>query len=177
MVDDKDNEIRRLRERLDALEAPSAAPVQPAKPKNKAAQVGCAVVALLGVMALLSLCTQGGGSSGTSTSPSTPTWSPPAGYDRHETRRGGFIGVEWEQPTRAECRGSGVTCFAMNVVTEAGCERALYVSITLLDDAGNNIGWTNDTARGVQPGERTRLVFDTYERGVKSARIAEASCY
>ena len=92
-------------------------------------------------------------------------------------RGSGSVGVKWGKATRAECRGTGVTCWAMDVVTERDCPRSLYASITLLGANDNNIGWTNDTAQGVQAGEVTRLVFDTYERGAESARVAEIACY
>ena len=105
-----------------------------------------------------------------------PTWSPPAGFTAYNATGGQRVGIEWSEATRAECR-SGVACFAVNVLAENGCPRNLYVSVTLLDDAGNNIGWTNDTAQGVQAGENTRLVFTTYEREAMTARVADVSCY
>lgn len=181
--EDREREIRELRARLDALQGaqPAVAPPQPPLPPQakKSGGLGC-VVAVIAVLALVGYCSQQGGSSSSSYSSladTTPAWAPPAGYERHETSRGVGVGVEWEKPTRAECRGSGVTCFAMNVVTEQSCPRSLYASITLFNSAGNNIGWTNDTAQGVQAGEKVRMVFDTYERGVESARVAEINCY
>ncbi len=179
--DDRDREIRELRARLDAIQGgptPST-PNAPAPSPKKSGSIGCAV-AILAILGAVTYCSkQDDTSSGTYASAidTTPRWTPPDGYERHEASRGGEIGVQWEKPTRAECRGSGVTCFAVNVVTERSCPRNLYASITLFDATGNNIGWTNDTAQGVEAGERVRLVFDTYERGVDSARIAEISCY
>lgn len=179
--DDRDREIRELRARLDAIQGgptPST-PNAPAPSPKKSGSIGCAV-AILAILGAVTYCSkQDDTSSGTYASAidTTPRWTPPDGYERHEASRGGGIGVQWEKPTRAECRGSGVTCFAVNVVTERSCPRNLYASITLFDATGNNIGWTNDTAQGVEAGERVRLVFDTYERGVDSARIAEISCY
>lgn len=183
--DERDREIRELRARLDALQGQPAPPVPPAPPTpptpiKKSGGIGCAV-AVVAVIATVSYCSQQNGSSSdpySSLADTAPTlWSPPEGFERHETSRGVGVGVQWEKPTRAECRGSGVTCFAVNVVTEQSCNRSLYASITLLNAAGNNIGWTNDTAQGVQAGETVRLVFDTYERGVETARIAELNCY
>lgn len=178
--EDREREIRELRARLDALQGPASAVAQPQPLQaKKSGGLGCAVAVIAG-LALVGYCSQQGGSSSSSSSSltdTTPAWAPPAGFERHETSRGIAIGVEWEKPTRAECRGSGVTCFAINVVTEQSCPRSLYASITLFGSTGNNIGWTNDTAQGVQAGEKVRLVFDTYERGVESARIAEINCY
>ena len=102
------------------------------------------------------------------------TWTPPEGFIPYQTARGDNLAFQWVTPS--DCR-TGVMCFSMNVVVENGCARSLYAAITLLDSAGNNVGWTNDTAQGVMPGENTRLVFSTYERYAESARIAEVSCY
>lgn len=135
------------------------------------------VVAVVVALAFLGWCSQQGQEQTEYSASPNPTWTPPDGFVTHRMGRGGSVGVEWDMPTRSECRGSGTTCFAMNVVTERDCPRNLYVSITLFNEADDNIGWTNDTAQGVQAGERVRLVFDTYERGAESARIAEINCY
>lgn len=178
---DKDDEIRELKERLERLEgngaapAPTPPPIRPASPKSGCGTVIVGGIGLVVVLFLVGMCSSDDSTSGPTGA--LTTWTPPAGFILERGARGGGIAVEWDQPTRAECRGSGTTCFAVNVVTERDCPRSLYASITLLDDAGQNMGWTNDTAQGVQAGERTRLVFDTYERGVKTARIAELNCY
>lgn len=185
MADNKDDEIRELRERLARLEtaqpaaAPPPPPVQAPPKKSGCANAIVAILVLFALLIVIGTCSQDGGSPGSpnSLTATENAWSPPAGYDRHVSSRGGGIGVQWEQPTRAECRGSGVTCFAVNVVTERDCARSLYMSITLLDDGNRNIGWTNDTAQGVQAGDQVRLVFDTHENGVTSAQVAEISCY
>lgn len=183
MADSKDDEIRELRERLARLETSQPVDVPPAPPAKRKGGCANAIVAVLVLFALFVIvgtCSEGSnpttGSSGTITA-STPAWVPPEGFDRHSTSTGGYVGVQWEKPTRAECRGSGVTCFAVNVVSEADCSRNFYMSITLLDAGGRNIGWTNDTAQGVRAGDQVRLVFDTYENGVKSAQVADVSCY
>lgn len=175
----EEDEIRELKERLARLEgAGPATPAPPPVPAPRGAGCGGWVaggIALLFVLYLIGRCTPEVGSPG-ALSAST-SWTPPAGYSLEPGASGGGIATQWETPTSRECRGSGVTCFAINVITERDCPRALYASITLLGEGGDNMGWTNDTAQGVQAGERTRLVFDTYERGVKSARIAEINCY
>lgn len=177
MVDDKDAELQELRACLARLEAapPASPPPPPASPaKNGCANVIGGLVVVGALLWLVSTCT--GEGAGDLTTASTPSWTPPTGFVL-EAGRGDSVATQWAEPTRAECRGSGGVCFALNAIAEKGCSRNLYVSVTLLDDNGQNIGWTNDTAQGVLPGERTRLVFTTYERAAKSARIAEVSCY
>lgn len=182
-MEDKDEEIRELKERLARLEnappQPSAPP--PPVPPPATQRNGCGAwviggLAVLVVLYMVGQCSSGADGSRPGSTPST-TWTPPPGFTITDSGGRGAIAIEWVRPTNAECRGSGVTCFALNVVTERDCPRSLYASITLLDGSGNNIGWTNDTAQGVQAGEQTRLVFDTYERGAQTSRLAEINCY
>lgn len=188
VTDDKDREIADLQARLAALESqarPSASsPSPPTSPVKGSKEQGCAIAvfAVLAIIGLLAYC----GSQESSTSTSTLTavgtassWTPPEGYTL-VTYAGGNnsrMGTKWVTPTNDECRGSGRACFAMEVVTEKPCYRSLYASITLLSAGDENIGWTNDTAQGVEAGETVRLVFNTHERGVEAARIAEINCY
>jgi len=174
---ESEDEIKELKARLAKLEGePGSRVVSPPKPQG----LGCGgwvLGAFAVVVALYIIGTVTSGSEPGAASVSSVQWSPPEGYVLEPAAQGGAIATQWETPTRAECRGSGVSCFAVNVVTEGPCPRSLYASITLLGEGGDNMGWTNDTAQGVQAGERTRLVFRTHERGVQAARIAEINCY
>lgn len=178
MADQRDDEIAELKARLATIEAQRSEPAPPPPPQAAPPRrnAGCAIASVVGLLLLVAFCSQLGSPDAPRTSTASG-WQPPSGFDLVSTGRGRSVGVAWDEPTDAECRGSGTTCFAINVISEADCPRNLYVSITLLGEGGDNIGWTNDTAQGVQAGERTRLVFDTYERGVTSARIAEVNCY
>lgn len=104
-------------------------------------------------------------------------WLPPEGYALAQVKGGTLLGLKWDQPTDGECRGSDITCFAVNVVTEKDCPRSLYMSITILNGMGENVGWTNDTARGVRAGEPVRMSFVSHDQGAKTARVAEINCY
>lgn len=169
MTDQRDEEIAELRRRLEAVEKPEGAKPPPTRKKG----AGSVIIVVIGLLLLMGYCTRQGGSG----SFTANAWLPPEGFMKYDAGRGRSIGVQWAEPTAAECRGSGMTCFAVNVVTEEDCPRNLYMSVTLLGTGGDNIGWTNDTAQGVQAGETVRLVFDTYERNVQSARVADVSCY
>lgn len=189
MADDKELEIAELKARLAALENRShpGDPATPPKPTpaagaNRGGQIGCAIVLFFFALILLAMCNGAGSTSTTSTTPAADypppaAWTPPEGYSLYPTGRGGGVAVKWSKPTGSECTGYNVTCFAMDVVTEKGCPRSLYAAITILSKSDDNIGWTNDTAQGVEAGEKVRLVFDTYERGARSARVAEINCY
>lgn len=182
MSDDKQREIAELEARLAQLKAPVVPPetatARKAAQKSDNRILFGVAIAVVGAVAILSfLNTQPKDvADPLSLNATEPSWSPPAGYDRHTTSRGVGVGVEWVEVTSGECR-SGVACWAVNVVTEKPCPRSLYASIALFNAGGDNMGWTNDTAQGVVAGERTRLVFTTYERDAASARIAEINCY
>lgn len=188
MTGGKDSESRELRERIARIEASGERVVMatPRPPKKKSMDGGT-----LALLIISGLIVAGGiiGVIGSSLAPSggldiaediraqQSAWMPPTGYIVHDADGGGRIGIEWSKPEPSECRGRGVTCFAINLISERDCPRNLYASITLSDAAGRNIGWTNDTAQGVRTNEPTRLVFSTYTDGVESARIAELRCY
>lgn len=188
MTGDKESENRDLLERIARLEA-SGEPVVRAAPfppkKKRMGDVVRALVIIIGLIVAVWLV----GRIGSSLAPSDgfdiaediraqqSAWMPPTGYAVHDAEGGARIGIEWSKPEPSECRGFGVTCFAINLISEKDCPRNLYASITLSDAAGRNIGWTNDTAQGVRTNEPTRLVFSSHTAGVKSARIAELLCY
>lgn len=81
MSDDKDAEIRELRERLARLEGAQANPPQPTptpvqntnKPKSGCATVAIALLALFGLLIVIATCSGGGSSPSTGSSPQTPT--------------------------------------------------------------------------------------------------------
>lgn len=175
-MDDKDAEIRELRDRLARLEN-APAPTSPGKKTGTGwgcagPLIGAAVIVPL--ILTLGMCA----SDSQLDEPARSDWTPPAGFSVFlGARSQGAVAYEWSRATRAECRGTRSSCWAINFVTEDGCSRSLYASITLLSATDQNIGWTNDTAQGVQAGEVTRMVFSTYEQGAVSARLAEVSCY
>ena len=182
MADERDDEIAALKARLAALEGKAEAPQPP--PPAPAAPVaqkkgGCGTALLIGaavIGGLFALASLGGGG-GPGVREASNGWKPPEGYTAYVTDRGVGVGFKWEDPKPGDCKYSRGSCFVMNVVVEKDCPSNLYASITLLGEGDDNIGWTNDTAHGVQVGETTKLVFESFEGGVKSARVAEISCY
>jgi len=160
-------EVQQPRARLDAL--------QQAKPKRR---FGWRTFLILGLAILGGLNFIGGMLTGLGEDrgkSAAAAWTPPQGFTLDPTDPWKQVAYQWETPTRAECR-RGRSCFALNVVAENGCPRGLYAEIKLLNAVGANIGWTNDTAQGVEPNERVRLVFRTSEPGTKSAQITEINC-
>lgn len=178
MAGDKDDEVRELKARLAAIEASQHRP-PPTPPPPKRSMSGClifVIVAALGIVGLAVIGTIGSTLEEAEIASGPTDWTPPEGFTPYRTQNGRWVAVDWSRPTRAECR-RGRACFALNIVAKDACPSSLYASVKLLSESGDNIGWTNDTAQGVEAGERVRLVFTTYEDGVKSAAIAEMSCY
>lgn len=75
------------------------------------------------------------------------------------------------------CSYSGSYCFGMYVIARNGCPTSVYVELNLLDGSDTNLGYTNDTTAALAPGQKAKLVFDTFADGVESANLAEISCY
>lgn len=89
---------------------------------------------------------------------------------------GDGLGARWLDDNEFECTYSSGHCWGLEVITRDGCQD-LYAEITILDSSNANIGWTNDTASGVMPMERVRLIFDSFEAGARAARLSELNCH
>lgn len=96
----------------------------------------------------------------------------PKGYSEFETG----IAYRWLSSGQFSCSYSSGSCWGMSVRSELGCN-SLYVEITIMDSQGNNIGYTNDTTSGLQPGQSAKMVFDSFEDNASTARLAKVSCY
>jgi hypothetical protein len=75
------------------------------------------------------------------------------------------------------CTYSSGSCWGMEAIARDGCPASLYVEISILDASGAAIGYSNDVAGSVSPGQHAKLTFDTMEDGASKARLAEVSCY
>ncbi len=75
------------------------------------------------------------------------------------------------------CSYSSAYCFGMYVIARNGCPTSIYAEINLLDSSKTNLGFTNDTTSALAPGQKAKLIFDTFTDGVKSANLGKISCY
>jgi len=97
----------------------------------------------------------------------------PKGYSEFESG----IAYKWlTYGQQFSCTYSSSYCWGLNVRSKLGCN-SLYVEITILDSAGNNIGYTNDTTSGLQPGQTAKMIFDSFEDNASKATLAKVSCY
>lgn len=94
-------------------------------------------------------------------------------YPKDYYRYNSTLAWEWTDGT---CSYYGGYCWHVNVVTKDGCD-TLYAVMNILDDNEAVIGWTNDTARRLQPGDKAKLEFTTYEKDASLGRLVELTCY
>jgi len=103
--------------------------------------------------------------------PDSPAWTPPSGFTRYDAG----AGYRWIEPGAGDCISD--KCWAMEVVTRAGCPNSLYVELSLVDSSGTAVGYTNDVAGVVAAGQKARLTFDSFEPSAHEARLTELTCY
>ncbi len=96
----------------------------------------------------------------------------PKGYSEYESG----VAWKWLNSGQISCSYSSSSCWGMNVISQTGCN-SLYVEINILDSAGNNIGFTNDTTSGLRPGQTAKLIFDSFEDAASRAQLSKISCY
>lgn len=87
----------------------------------------------------------------------------PAGFTRN-----GNTAWRWSEE---RTKGSG---WAVEVYARYGCS-SLYVELSVVDDAGRVVGFTNDSVSGLRSKETALLQFRNIDDGEK-ARLAKVSC-
>lgn len=103
--------------------------------------------------------------------PPEPSWVP-AGFTEWP---GQDVAFRWgKSEYRPGCR-EDTLCLPVEVIARAGCD-SLYVAASMLDAAGRNIGFTNDTTSGVGAGETAVLAMNASEGATQSMRITEINC-
>ena len=86
------------------------------------------------------------------------------------------IAWRWLGPNEFSCK-YGDACWGMMIVTKNGCSSNLYAELSLLDKAGIQVGYTNETMSSALPLQKSKLIFETFEETAESARVAKISCY
>ena len=67
-------------------------------------------------------------------------------------------------------------CWGMNVIPQSGCT-SLFVTLSIEDRSGTVIDSAVQEAQGVGPGQRAKLIFDTFNLSTDTAHIADVNCY
>lgn len=106
--------------------------------------------------------------------PPTPT---PASATTHTWTDDPSLTWRWMEGHEFSCEFDGAACWGMLVTAAAGCASNLYVELSVMDSQEVVVGFTNDTAGALAPGQTARLVFESFESGARQARPTEMTCY
>lgn len=85
--------------------------------------------------------------------------------------------VQWRWLESNEFSCDYGTCWGMELIAPEGCDSALYVELSLMDESDINVGMTNDTTGKIGAGQKARLTFNAYDDTANKARISEMNCY
>lgn len=121
------------------------------------------------------------GTGGAAQAPSIPLATPGGAWypsDFMPMTQDTSVAFRWM--TKSELQGAcseyDAACWGLYVVPRDGCGY-LYVELSVLDGTGTAIGYTNAVGSGVQPGQRARLIFDSFDKAASKARISKVSCF
>jgi hypothetical protein len=175
--------LQQARKTLPPPSAPTAFPGMVAAPpqRRRRGKVGCLSV-LLTLLILVAIGAAVGG---------TPRKNPSSGdtvsavvdssvaeaawYPAFFTPYDDSTAFRYADKSEYECTG-GFHCAAIFVVARDGCE-SLYAEIAVLDSSGTNIGFSNDTTTGLQPGQQAKLTFDILEDATAKIRLTTINCF
>ena len=102
----------------------------------------------------------------------TPAWTPPAGFFEYSP------GVAWRWLKGDEQQCGDDRCIQVELVTKDGCPQLLYAKASITDSQGRNVGYTNDTTSGVNPGQKAVLTMPDTTGGLDGIQstLTEVSC-
>jgi hypothetical protein len=105
----------------------------------------------------------------TSESPPDTSWIP-SGYTGYDDN----IAYRFRKNGEISC-GYRDSCWQMEIISKNGCDN-LYVELTRLGPAGENVGYTNDTTSNLQPNQKAVLTFSSFDDD-KTAQLSKINCY
>jgi hypothetical protein len=83
------------------------------------------------------------------------------------------VAIKWSEANTFTC--SYGRCAQIEVISKDGCS-SLYAEATKVDQAGNNVGFTNATTSNLAPNQKAILMFET-SGDFKTFEVAKISCY
>ena len=101
----------------------------------------------------------------------------PAGFTQYSGDAS--LAWRWGKSSETTCSYSGMdsVCWSAFVIAENGCSSSLYGEIAILDSSDVQIDYTNDSTTAVQPMQKVKLTFDTFNSDAASARMSVLNCY
>ena len=159
------------------LPGPPPAPVQewtqPAKGDSSKRKLLLVLAAIIGLAVVYNAAKEAPARSAPDR-PGAPALWWPSGFNA--TPQDATVAYRWMADSEYTCDIAD-RCWGLFVVSQNGCPNSLYVELSITDDAGNAVGYTNDVAGAVQAGQQAKMVFDNFETGTRKARLSKVSCY
>jgi hypothetical protein len=94
----------------------------------------------------------------------------PSGFNAYSNK----VAYKWSEDGSYSC-GYAQRCVQIEVVAKDGCDN-LYAELSKLDNADNNVGYTNETTSGLAAGQKAILKFETYGDFSKF-QLVKINCY
>jgi hypothetical protein len=141
------------------------------KQGDKRAVQWLAVVAVLLLFGGLWVSRISSGSTGAVAAPAVVAWMP-AGFTSTDEPN---IAIKWLSPGQFACELAS-TCWAALLVARDGCPSSLYAEVSISDDAGTAVGYTNDAVGAVAAGQQAKLIFENFETG-HHATLSKVACH
>ena len=86
------------------------------------------------------------------------------------------VAWRWLEADEFEC-DYGDGCWGIMVTSRDGCPSSLYAELTLFDNDGVQVGYTNENVGSLYSGDKAKLIFTSFEEAAEKGRLAEISCY
>jgi hypothetical protein len=151
-------------------ETPTPAPTPK---KSNAGGLGCLLVLGIIVWAVLS---RGSGSSSSAAATQRPTQATPAAaWAPADYTISPDPKVAYRWLSSVTCTLD--SCWGIEAIARDGCPNSLYVELSITDSSGAAVGYTNDVAGAVAPGQHAKMTFENTEERGKNATVSKVSCY
>ena len=95
----------------------------------------------------------------------------PSGFIAYNNK----VAYKWSENGSYSC-DYGDKCVQMEAVAKEGCDN-LYVELSSLDSANNNVGFTNETTSGLAAGQKAILKFETFGDNITNFSLTKINCY
>lgn len=90
-----------------------------------------------------------------------------------ETPLDDTVAYKWNN---SGCDSSYSSCWGMQIVVKDGCDN-LYIELSIINSAGEKVGYSNDVLTGLAPGDHGRMSFTDTTGSGRTAEISKVSCY
>lgn len=87
------------------------------------------------------------------------------------------VAWRWLQDGEFNCESSDSSCWGVEVLSQFGCPDGIYAELSIVDEFGSAIAWTNDALGALAMEQKGKLIFETFEVNAQAATLSELHCY